>query len=273
LQLQSGKEIIAIVTTVTFLFVQCHLLYGSDTWQELKDVLEEDDLTFVLDSEHRPNCLIQLMTQSLRHVQLQDSERSLLVSNILHQNTNFVNAPLCTLHHYFWCWCTFFLNFYSTCAQIKNLKFCEQLTWFSDGDASLLTTVDKSGNMKRQGSWLNCCATFTFHYQISRLYRSLSLWWKTTLASSEAIDILLNFPDLVWCTCGCRMWTSLSSMIALVSVSAWSELQFHFPIHALHPAFWCCGTWPYLLCCGMIVNWWSSQPPLSVQLLYFVLRR
>jgi putative membrane protein len=80
--LQSGKEIIANVTTATFLFVQCHLLYGSDTWQELKDVLEEDDLTFVLDSEHRPNCLIQLMTQSLRHVQLQDGERSLLDANI-----------------------------------------------------------------------------------------------------------------------------------------------------------------------------------------------
>ncbi|KAH8959221.1 hypothetical protein BDL97_06G068000 [Sphagnum fallax] len=64
------------------LALKCHLLYGSDTWQELKDVLEEDDLTFVLDSEHRPNCLIQLMTQSLRHVQLQDSERSLLDVNI-----------------------------------------------------------------------------------------------------------------------------------------------------------------------------------------------
>jgi putative membrane protein len=44
--------------------------------------LDEDDLALVMCSEHRPNCLIQLMTQSLRQVLLQDSERSLLDANI-----------------------------------------------------------------------------------------------------------------------------------------------------------------------------------------------
>jgi putative membrane protein len=62
--------------------LKCHLLYGSDTWQELKDILDEDDLALVMCSEHRPNCLIQLMTQSLRQVLLQDSERSLLDANM-----------------------------------------------------------------------------------------------------------------------------------------------------------------------------------------------
>jgi putative membrane protein len=44
--------------------------------------LDEDDLALVMCSEHRPNCLIQLMTQSLRHVLLQDNERSLLDANM-----------------------------------------------------------------------------------------------------------------------------------------------------------------------------------------------
>jgi hypothetical protein len=78
-QSQSGQGSIQLMRL--FVFLQCHLLYGSDTWQELKDILDEDDLALVMCSEHRPNCLIQLMTQSLRHVLLQDNERSLLVSN------------------------------------------------------------------------------------------------------------------------------------------------------------------------------------------------
>jgi predicted membrane chloride channel (bestrophin family) len=78
-QSQSGPGSMQLMQL--FVFLQCHLLYGSDTWQELKDILDEDDLALVMCSEHRPNCLIQLMTQSLRQVLLQDSERSLLVSD------------------------------------------------------------------------------------------------------------------------------------------------------------------------------------------------
>lgn len=60
--------------------MQCHLLYNSDIEEELSEILEKDDLALVLSAEHRPNCLIQLITHSLKCIQLEDGERSLLVS-------------------------------------------------------------------------------------------------------------------------------------------------------------------------------------------------
>ncbi|KAH7387284.1 hypothetical protein KP509_16G014300 [Ceratopteris richardii] len=58
--------------------LKCHLIYGSDIKNDLRRLLEEDDLTFVLSSQHRPNCLIQLISQALDHLQLDNSERLLL---------------------------------------------------------------------------------------------------------------------------------------------------------------------------------------------------
>lgn len=69
--------------TRLFAYIQCHLLYGSDIVEELGEILEEDDLALVLSAEHRPNCLIQLMTHSLKCIKFEDGERSLLVSNEL----------------------------------------------------------------------------------------------------------------------------------------------------------------------------------------------
>lgn len=63
--------------------MQCHLLYGSDIVEELREILKEDDLALVLSAEHRPNCLIQLMTHSLKCIKFEDGERSLLVRNEL----------------------------------------------------------------------------------------------------------------------------------------------------------------------------------------------
>lgn len=78
-----------------FVSMQCHVLYGSDVAEELKDILDEDDLELVLSAKHRPNCLIQLMTELLKVVQLEDSERSLMVSEeCLASDCVFLNPPL-----------------------------------------------------------------------------------------------------------------------------------------------------------------------------------
>ena len=60
--------------------MQCHLINGSDIRKELQVLLEKDDLAFVLASKNRPNCLLQLMSRVLALVQLENTERILLVS-------------------------------------------------------------------------------------------------------------------------------------------------------------------------------------------------
>lgn len=78
-----------------FVSFQCHVLYGSDVAGELKDILDDEDLELVLSAKHRPNCLIQLMTELLKVVQLEDNERSLLVSEEHHiSDCAFWNPPL-----------------------------------------------------------------------------------------------------------------------------------------------------------------------------------
>lgn len=62
--------------------LKCHLLHGSDIAGELGEILEEDDLAVVLRAEHRPNCLIQLMTHAVKSIKLEDGERSSLDSNL-----------------------------------------------------------------------------------------------------------------------------------------------------------------------------------------------
>lgn len=62
--------------------LKCHLLHGSDIAGDLGEILEEDDLALVLRAEHRPNCLIQLMTQSVKTIKFEDGERTCLDANI-----------------------------------------------------------------------------------------------------------------------------------------------------------------------------------------------
>ncbi|XP_024373551.1 voltage-dependent chloride channel 1, chloroplastic [Physcomitrium patens] len=62
--------------------LKCHLLYDSDIAEELREILEEDDLALVLKAEHRPNCLIQLMTLSLKSIKFEDGEGMQLDANI-----------------------------------------------------------------------------------------------------------------------------------------------------------------------------------------------
>lgn len=62
--------------------LKCHLIYESDVRNDLQSLLGDDDLEFVLSSRHRPNCMIQLMSQTLNLLQLEVSERTLMDGNI-----------------------------------------------------------------------------------------------------------------------------------------------------------------------------------------------
>ncbi|KAG6545622.1 hypothetical protein Mapa_012976 [Marchantia paleacea] len=66
--------------------LKCHLLDGSDIEEDLKLLLDEEDLALVLSSDHRPNCLIQLMTQSMGLVNLSENQKSLMDANITQFN-------------------------------------------------------------------------------------------------------------------------------------------------------------------------------------------
>jgi hypothetical protein len=59
--------------------MQCHVTYGLDVRQELQNVLEVDDLAIVLNSKHRPRCIIEFISQSLQLLKLEESRRNTLV--------------------------------------------------------------------------------------------------------------------------------------------------------------------------------------------------
>lgn len=68
--------------------LKCHLIHGSDTTKDLQCLLQDDDLAFVLASQHKPNCLIQLMSQSLGLLHIENSERNLLENYIAQYNAS-----------------------------------------------------------------------------------------------------------------------------------------------------------------------------------------
>lgn len=61
--------------------MQCHITYDSDIAQDLKNILEVDDLDVVLSSEHRPRCIIQFISQSLQLLDVESTKRQMLVSS------------------------------------------------------------------------------------------------------------------------------------------------------------------------------------------------
>ncbi|KAH9290604.1 hypothetical protein KI387_034721, partial [Taxus chinensis] len=64
------------------LALKCHIIYGSDLRRDLATLLPENDVSFVLSSRHPPNCIIQLMSECLRQVHLNDHERNSLDSHL-----------------------------------------------------------------------------------------------------------------------------------------------------------------------------------------------
>ncbi|CAN1308740.1 UPF0187 protein At3g61320, chloroplastic [Linum perenne] len=62
--------------------LKCHVINGSDIRQDLRNVLEVDDLALVMDSRHRPRCIIALISQCLRLLSLDEAKRNLLEAKL-----------------------------------------------------------------------------------------------------------------------------------------------------------------------------------------------
>ncbi|XWS32197.1 hypothetical protein CRYUN_Cryun23aG0139700 [Craigia yunnanensis] len=57
--------------------LKCHVMYGSDIGRDLQNLLEEDDLVVVLNSKHRPRCIIEFISQTLKVLNLEESKRTM----------------------------------------------------------------------------------------------------------------------------------------------------------------------------------------------------
>lgn len=62
--------------------LKCHVMYGSDIGRDLQNLLEVDDLALILNSKHRPRCIIEFISQSLQLLNLEESKRTMLESKI-----------------------------------------------------------------------------------------------------------------------------------------------------------------------------------------------
>ncbi|KAL4363324.1 hypothetical protein GQ457_04G031580 [Hibiscus cannabinus] len=62
--------------------LKCHVLYGSDIGSDLQNLLEVDDLAVILNSMHRPRCIIDFISQSLKVLNLDETKRTMLESTI-----------------------------------------------------------------------------------------------------------------------------------------------------------------------------------------------
>ncbi|KAJ9563271.1 hypothetical protein OSB04_008431 [Centaurea solstitialis] len=65
-----------------FIYETCHLIHGSEIGRDLKNLLEDDDLSVVLGANHRPRCIIQFISQSLQLLNLESSTRTTLESKV-----------------------------------------------------------------------------------------------------------------------------------------------------------------------------------------------
>lgn len=63
--------------------MQCHALSGSDVERDLQHLLEVEDIALIMNSKHRPRCIIQFISQSIRLLKLDDSRRSVLVRTLV----------------------------------------------------------------------------------------------------------------------------------------------------------------------------------------------
>ncbi|CAN7063472.1 hypothetical protein IGI04_017154 [Brassica rapa subsp. trilocularis] len=63
--------------------LKCHVIYGSDIADDLRNMVEEDDLSLILKSKHRPRCVIQFISQSLQLLNLDSTKIDTLESKML----------------------------------------------------------------------------------------------------------------------------------------------------------------------------------------------
>ncbi|XP_075510821.1 voltage-dependent chloride channel 1, chloroplastic-like isoform X1 [Primulina tabacum] len=62
--------------------LKCHIIYQSDIDKDLRNLLPTDDLAIVLGSNHRPRCIIELISQSLQLLDIEDSKRHCLETKL-----------------------------------------------------------------------------------------------------------------------------------------------------------------------------------------------
>ncbi|XP_078155721.1 voltage-dependent chloride channel 1, chloroplastic-like [Carex rostrata] len=62
--------------------LKCHIIDGSDIRADLRNLLEEEDLSILLRSNHRPRCIIEFITQSVHVLHLDEQKRNLLEEKI-----------------------------------------------------------------------------------------------------------------------------------------------------------------------------------------------
>ncbi|KAL8028213.1 hypothetical protein ABFS82_14G141200 [Erythranthe guttata] len=62
--------------------LKCHVIHDSDIEQDLKNILETDDLAVVLTSNHRPRCIIEFISQSLRSLDVDPTKLQVLESKL-----------------------------------------------------------------------------------------------------------------------------------------------------------------------------------------------
>ncbi|KAL1192128.1 Voltage-dependent chloride channel 2 [Cardamine amara subsp. amara] len=84
----SGEELIIKNTLLRYIAafpvaLKCHMMYGSDIANDLRDVIDADDLSLILQSKHRPRCVIQFISQSLELLKLDNSKIDMLESKMM----------------------------------------------------------------------------------------------------------------------------------------------------------------------------------------------
>ncbi|XP_008806803.1 UPF0187 protein At3g61320, chloroplastic-like isoform X1 [Phoenix dactylifera] len=62
--------------------LKCHVINGSDIRSDLQNLLEEDDLSIVVRSRHRPRCIIEFISQSLQILHLEEPKQNISESKI-----------------------------------------------------------------------------------------------------------------------------------------------------------------------------------------------
>ncbi|GJN30015.1 hypothetical protein PR202_gb18288 [Eleusine coracana subsp. coracana] len=62
--------------------LKCHIIRDSDFKQDLQGLLPEDDLNTVLQSKHRPRCIIEFISQSIQMLDFDDQKRNIMESKL-----------------------------------------------------------------------------------------------------------------------------------------------------------------------------------------------
>ncbi|KAJ4836263.1 hypothetical protein Tsubulata_033008 [Turnera subulata] len=78
------KQLLRYIMAFPFA-LKCHVIYGSDIGRDLRNLLEVEDLAVVLNSRHRPRCIIEFISQCLKLLNLEESMRNILVGVLIEE--------------------------------------------------------------------------------------------------------------------------------------------------------------------------------------------